>query len=96
MYIINNIIKLQCISRFDFEKKAKTNTSEMAGIGSEKEAFSFEHTSLYYTQYYVMEVKLGFYINQRPFHLKRQQHVSIPKKIPHWINANKNFQFLIT
>lgn len=96
MYIKNNIIELQCSSRFNFEKTVKINTSEIHSMGSEKAAFSFEHTLLNYTQYCALEGKLVFYINQRPLHLKGQQYVSIPKKIPHWIKANKNFQFLIT
>ncbi len=96
MYIINNIVEVQCFCQFNFEKTVKTNTSEILSTDSEKGAFLFEHSLLKYTHYCAVEGKLVFNINQKFFHLMGQQYVSISKKRPYRIKANKNFQFLIT
>lgn len=95
MHTINNTIASQLFDKVKVVKLIKTDTLEILSISLEKDAVFPEHTSPTDAQLVVLEGDIVFHIDQKPFHLKEQQHFSIPKEVPHWVRANKNSKFLI-
>ena len=95
MYEINDAIKEQEYKKLDVQKLVRSDSFEIIGISLAKNAIFPKHTSPTDANLIVLEGEIVFHINGTSYHLVDQQHFCFPKKVEHWVTANKNSKFLI-
>jgi quercetin dioxygenase-like cupin family protein len=95
MYEISDRIKEQPYQSLKVVKMAKTDAYEILGITLEKGCIFPEHSSPTEAHLIVLEGDVDFYIDQKKFHLKTQQHFNFPKETLHWVEALSDSKFII-
>ena len=95
MYTIDNTIPSQSFDKLQLQKIAKNESLEILSISLEKDAIFPEHTSPTDAHLVLLEGEISFYINGENLEMKKQQHISFPKEVKHWVKAIENSKFLI-
>ena len=95
MYTISDQIKNQEYNKLQVNKLVRTDALEILNISLEKGAIFPEHIALTDVQLIVLEGEITFHIKGESYTIKKLQHFSFPKDLPHWVAAEENSKFLI-
>ena len=95
MYQVGQLISTQPLKGLQVRKPLKNKTLEVLSISLEKGKALPEHTSPKDAFLVVLEGAIDFHIQGEKYPLERLEDFSIPKEVPHFVNARKNSRFLI-
>ncbi|MEX0274712.1 MAG: cupin domain-containing protein [Flavobacteriaceae bacterium] len=95
IYTINDSMATQSYQKLQVQKLSDGHPFEVISITLEKGTVFPEHTSPKNAQLILLEGDIEFHIHGIGHPLKRQQYLSFPKDVPHWVKANENSKFLI-